>query len=1199
MSAPPPDPDGALTAEQRAAIEDRERDLFLIAGAGSGKTTVLVERFCEIVTEPGGAEIDELLAFTFTERAAASLQRRIRAELAARARAAEPAGAKQLRALARESEGAWISTIHAFCHRLLSNHALLAGLDPRFSVLDEDEAARLRVRAFDRAFTAFGAAAVDDDRFEVAAAVGYDRLRDTVSGAYDELRALGQARPILPELEPVDPAAAASELIEAAAALTEELRADEAKQFVARALEKVVAVGAVLDGGEVSEDDPRSWLIKSKSPVLSTPAVERYNHACRSLERALVESASAHHYDHLRELVSFYGLQYAGLKRSRSALDFEDLQLTARDLLASNAAVRAAYQRRFRHLMVDEFQDTNALQSSLIALLHFEQGEPRNALFTVGDALQSIYAFRHADLEVFRAGARAAEAAPDERSVVRRLTANFRSSGPVLALVNALGEQLLGPDFSPLVLGGPGAGPGAAEILVTEREGWPKQGLMRGVSDDEQAQPWRLAEARALAARLRALVDGGERRGDIVVLLRSYTHVEAYERALEDVELAPYVIGGRRYWSRLPVSDVRALLGCVANPTDDRALISALASPACAVRPDTLWLLTKAAAGAPVLAALELLASDDPGSEDDWSQNARALLGEIPADDVQALHDFATRLERVRKAAHGLTLEGLIDRVIAETGYDLAMLMAPGGRRRMANIRKLMALAREFEAAEGRDLRGFLDQIELAVSAGSREPDATIQVEGHDGVRIMTIHAAKGLEFPVVAVADLGRGLGAVGAGSDLRVAAAAPGSDRLRVGLRLARLGRPRKAILDHAEIAEQAVARDREEERRLLHVAMTRAERLLILSGACRSEALAEDPSPTEPLLSTALRVLGWSPAIERLTIPGAPALLEDPAGPTDPVEVEVSLTVPPDLAEAVDPVQLRLLTDPERDASAAVEIGPLRDPEMLAPASGAARPVTHASYSSLSLFDRCGYRFYVERVLGLGGGAAPVAISSEAEGLDPAPEQRFGLGTVVHELLEHSANRGFAAADQVQAAALLEREGVGQAELERATGLVDRFLGSGVRKRLDGGVIHAETPFLLSLGGLILRGEIDLLAIFPIETILIDYKTDRLGESDPADHMGRYEIQRKLYALASLERYERPVTVIYAFLDRPEAPIEACYEPADRERLRRDLEAVCSELVAGRFAVTDDPRRALCFDCPARERLCSHPASMTLRD
>ncbi len=1189
MSAAPPEASAPLTVEQRAAIDDRERDLFLIAGAGSGKTTVLVERFCEIVAEPGGAEIDELLAFTFTERAAGSLKRRIRAELSRRARAAEGERASELRALGRESEGAWISTIHAFCHRLLSSHALLAGLDPRFSVLDEDEAARLRVRAFDRAFTAFGAAAGDDDRFEVAAAVGYDRLRETVCSAHDELRALGQAQPILPELEPVDPAAAGAELVEAAAALAGELRIDEAKKFVANALEKVLAAGAALDGSELSEDAPRAWLIKSTSPVLTTPAVERYNLACRSLERALVEAAAAHHYDHLRELVSLYGGQYAGLKRSRSALDFEDLQLHTRDLLASNAAVRAGYQRRFRHLMVDEFQDTNALQSSLIALLHFEQGEPRNALFTVGDALQSIYAFRHADLEVFRAGARVAEAAPDERSVVRRLTANFRSSDSVLALVNALGEQLLGADFSPLVLGAAEGGRGAAEILVTERDGWPKKGLLRGVSDDEQAQPWRVAEARALATRLKGLVDGGERRGDIVVLLRSYTHVEAYERALEDAGLAPYVIGGRGYWSRLPVSDVRALLGCVANPTDDRALISALASPACGVRPDSLWLLTKAAAGAPVFAALELLGSGDPGE----------LLSEIPGDDTDALREFSAQLEHVRGAAHGLSLEALIDRVIAETGYDLAMLMAPGGRRRMANVRKLMALAREFEAGEGRDLRAFLDQIELAVSAGSREPDATIQVEGHDGVRIMTIHAAKGLEFPIVAVADLGRGLGAVGAGSDLRVAAAAPGSERLRVGLRLARLGRPRKAILDHAEIADQAVARDREEERRLLHVAMTRAERRLILSGACRSVALADDPSPSEPLLTTALRALGWSPGIDRLAIPGPPALLEDPQKPAAPVEVEVSLTVPPDPDEAVDPVQLRLLTDPERDLSAGVAPGPLRDPDMLAPASSAARPVTHASYSSLSLFDRCGYRFYIERVLGLGGGAHPVAAGPQGDGPDGSPEQRFGLGTVVHELLERSASSGFAPVDQAQAAALLAREGVELAELERATGLVDRFLGSGLRERLEGGALHAETPFLLSLGGLILRGEIDLLTVFPRETILIDYKTDRLGAEDPAEHMGRYEIQRKLYALAALERYARPVSVVYAFLDRPEAPVEARYEPADRDRLRRDLEVVCSELVAGRFPVTDDPRRALCFDCPARERLCSHPASMTLRD
>ena len=203
LGRPEPVPD------QRAAIEDRGRDLFLTAGAGTGKTTVLVARFCDIVCAEDGDEADvgveNVLAFTFTERAAGELTRRIRLELADRAaREPDPARARRLRALARDSESAWISTIHAFCRRVLAAHPFAAGLDPGFTVLDETEAARVGAEAFEAAFSRFGERG-GDDRFEMAAAFKPTGLREIVRAAHDELRARGDARPALPGPRAVRP----------------------------------------------------------------------------------------------------------------------------------------------------------------------------------------------------------------------------------------------------------------------------------------------------------------------------------------------------------------------------------------------------------------------------------------------------------------------------------------------------------------------------------------------------------------------------------------------------------------------------------------------------------------------------------------------------------------------------------------------------------------------------------------------------------------------------------------------------------------------------------------------------------------------------------------------------------------------------------------------------------------------------------
>ena len=445
-----------ITPEQAAAIESRDRDVFCEAGAGSGKTRVLVGRYCDALTEDG-VGIDEILAFTFTERAASELRQRIRRELGERSGAARAAGderrAAELRGLARETERAWVTTIHGFCRRLLGTHPIAAGLDPRFRVLDAPEAGRLREQAAREAIEALVAAG--DERVErVAAAYRAYRVSDIVLTAHERLRSQGMARPALPE------------------------------------------VGL-----------PRRSQRDDDSPL--DPAETQ----------AALDARAA-----LQEVLQAVSARYEELKGGRSGLDFADLELRSVELLRNSDAVASAWRGRFKHLMVDEFQDTNRVQLELIERLR----DPDTRLFTVGDEHQSIYRFRNADLEVFRAERRTAEAA--DGTDVLPLRGNFRSRPEVLATANALGETLLA-GFTPLQTGRASAGDGLrAELLLTLEEGrgrnhrkWKAEGIELEPPPSEGN--WAtVAQARALAERLRGLVDAGEAEpGEIVVLLRAFT----------------------------------------------------------------------------------------------------------------------------------------------------------------------------------------------------------------------------------------------------------------------------------------------------------------------------------------------------------------------------------------------------------------------------------------------------------------------------------------------------------------------------------------------------------------------------------------------------------------------------------------------------------------------------------------------------
>jgi ATP-dependent helicase/nuclease subunit A len=1174
----------AFTAEQQRALA-HEGGLLLTATAGSGKTSVMAERYVQAVRSDDG-DVGRILAITFTEKAAGELKERVRARF-------EALGDEER---ARATEGAWISTIHGFCARLLRTHALLAGLDPRFAVLDERDARRLAEESFRLALDDL-VAAHDDAALDLIAAYRAAELEEAIVGLHGELRSRGQERPHLPPARPADLGPRRSALALARAQAAAELEGARDGKTIARAREALARCAALLDGPQEPLPPPRELaalaLPRNGATALTGPGCAAYRTALDDYAAACADAAAVPVHALLDALLEAFGRRYADAKRAVSALDFEDLELRANRLLREHGTLRARYAERFRHVLVDEFQDTNPLQLELLERIV----GPHDRLYAVGDELQSIYGFRHADVQQFRAR----RAALAEQGATATLATNFRSHPDLLAAFNLAFAPRFGASFTPLVPGraepadAPAAGAGPrVELLVVDRSAdWDEAGLV-APGAVAPAPLWRLAEARALAARVRALVDEGWAPGDVVLLLRATGDLAVFERALAERGVPTYVIGGRGYWSQQQVRDLVSYLAVLANPRNGVALFTLLASPLVGLSSDALVQLAAAARAAGRDPWWTLVGGDAAAAAggSDAPRAGDALLDRLARSDRDRVLALRTWLPHERRVAPRHSPEALIDRVLARTGYDLALLRMDGGARRFANVRKLMRLAREHEARHGRDLRGFAELVTSLVggadaSGDERESEAPVEGEALDAVRVMTIHRAKGLEFPVVCVADLGRESPSAGRAL-VRV-----GRDG-RVGLRLKRLdGAPGRPALAYRALVEQQQRAEADEEARLFYVAATRARERLLLSGAVRC-----DPWPDEKPGAAPLAWLGpaFVPQIAQRCAPDA-----EPRGIAvhDGVEVAYEVVRPETLAGAPPESRSALAEEPAAEPLAVTRLArPEREP---------AAPVIALSYTSLQQHARCGYRFYLERLLRLPPTDDPRAAATGAAARRSAELDPRVRGSLVHAVLEEA---DFAAADAagvaaVAAAAELAGVTLDPAQADEIAALLAVFHPSPLRARLASARdVRREHPFSLRLTTpagveIPLVGVIDVLAEEGDgRTLVVDWKSDRLEPGiGPADLVAQdYSLQRTVYALAALHGGASEVEVVHCFLERPDELASVTYAAADRERLEADLIARAEAVRAREFRVAPDPGPRICDGCPGRGSLCSWPLERT---
>ncbi len=1105
--------------QQQAAIDARG-SVFVSAGAGTGKTTVLVERFAKAVVTDG-LDVDSLLVITYTDRAAGELRARIRARMLDLDRPE----------VARELDGAWISTIHGFCRRLLTAYPLAAGIDPRFRVLDDAQARVLQGEAFNAALEEF-CAADEPARWQLLATYRSNGLRSMLVSVYDTLRSAGRELVLEPgAADSLDDGLA--ELGEAARCLAADDKATELQRGAARAARDLLATATrpeqLLDLEELAARGPRAAT---------------YNDARASVRTAALEELASRDRLLLQELLGGFAKAFAAAKDRESALDFEDLQLRARDLLLEHPTIREAEQLRFRSIMVDEFQDTNRLQTEIVDLL---SAGPEKELFFVGDEFQSIYGFRHADVAVFR---ERREAAP----CVLPLTLNYRSRPEVLAAVNELFAAEFGDGFQPLDPAGGYADPLLGtpfELLVTDKASYADSGVH-----------WRRAEARHVAERVRELVDlGAVTPGEIVLLFAAGTDAEWFEEELRAVDLPTYRMTGRRYFGQQQVVDLLSYLRLLQNRYDDEALLTVLASPFVGVSNDALVLIRADAERRPIFKGIE-----------------RSVPADLADDDRRLVRAFLQRYERLVEASAQSSLELLCERILVEHDYDLAVLTRRDGRRRYANLRKLARLARSYEELRGPDIEGFVRFVSEQEAAGARELDAVSEEEGADAVRLLTIHTAKGLEFKVVVVADAGRDR----ARTD-EILCLSDG----RFGFKVAHPATGSRVGTSTYQDVKETREREEEAERlRLYYVAMTRAMDRLIVSGSVDLDGERLERTP-----------IAW--VLDRLALTGD--MRHEGSGP---IEVERGAAGVVLRMDRYDPAAEPASGSPvEIDDEAIAEAGQLvlfegageelpppapRLRELVEIAVPPLQRVRRLSYSAIALYDRCSYRFYAERVAGM----QPVDWHREGDGAGGLHATE--IGDAAHRLLERvdlAAPRA-PAPDELATLVRSWYAAVTDEELERIASLVGAYCGSDLAQRIAGlPGVKPERPFAFELDDVVLNGRLDVLWNGGENALVLDYKTNALLGREPADIVeDEYRTQLTVYALACLRAGADVAEVVYQFLEAPEAVVSSTFTAGDAAGLAAELSASIARIRAGVFRPT--PSVFACSGCPALDVVCAGP-------
>lgn len=1081
----------------RERIELLPHNFCVTAGAGAGKTTCLVRAYVNLLAGAEGRpplRPERIAAITFTEKAAGEMRSRIQRELAQRARAKEPG--RDWEGLLAAVEWAPISTIHSFCAALLREHGTHLGLDPDFAVLDEREFGELLAEAVAELWRA-GLQEGDPALARVLAHHDLAGLTDLLMRLHAGLATQGvsadQARQATAQVH-AEALAEGASLIDELEGLVETLAQGQADGSIKASAKFSVKVKQIIEEWDntkllLAESESRGAAAAALAGLFSNNWGKNYNvvrQAARDILEQIIDLDSLPAASALAEdLLALASRLAEAVEREmarRAALSFDHLLLLALRLLREHPAVLAELRRRYRGLLVDEFQDVNPVQGRLVMLLSgLEEppgGEARPAvtgeeaprLLLVGDRKQSIYAFRGADVGVF-AGAR--EIFAGGAGELAALPENFRSNANLVDFFNNLFEQILSPPAAPgefpeldLAFAGedrqtparPEAEAPAIQILDC-----------RGLAAEESPlAAWREAEALALADHLAALIASGTPPGRMAMLFRKLTQVGVYEQALSRAGVPYYTVRGRGFYACREVADLELALRAVLEPGDDLALAGLLRSPLVGLSDE----------------ALLALCFDDEGR---FRPLGRAVASGEPLpewlgpEQGQRLEGARGLLGLLRPLARRLGPAELLECLVESRDLLPLWHATAGGEQRAANLRKLIEGARQ--PGQGGSVEDFARRLGELVASPPEDPQAPLLGEEAPVVRLMTVHQAKGLEFPVVVLPDLASpirdrddlGLGPGG------VLAAAPWSPEQ--GKRLA--SPVRKRVKARARAVEQAEAA------RLFYVACTRArERLIFCLGGASDKHQGQ-----------------WGRWVRDLVLSHPAATVLEPEGgrsQAGPRPAPVAAW-----PEGLPPEPGPLAAEGESLAQRVLDGRPL--------------PVARVaeSVSGMENWLECPRLWFFTRRLGL-----------DTASLGGGPGQGAGqsaeLGSLAHRLLELAdLGQGPAGLTAVLPAAARESaagEALAREALSLARGLWDTPLPDWI-EGLSPAELRREEPFHLYLDGegrgpaVELAGEFDLLATRPGGGWLVcDYKVSAKVEPE------KYRAQMALYALALWQGQDR---------------------------------------------------------------------------
>jgi ATP-dependent helicase/nuclease subunit A len=1095
---------------QREAIETRGRALVVEAGAGTGKTRVLVERFVHLLAANPDWPLESIIAITFTKKAAREMRTRLRQAIEERASAEGEASVWAKRR--RELERLQVGTIHSLCARILRENAISAGIDPGFEAIEEAEIQVLQEEAVRQAFNEL----VDEDSPGLALLAGLNikevreemaRLigrRGTVQQLFDALEdqddllqkwrdGLMHMRQALwqEELANEDVASALGEIT----FLDIPDGDDKLKEYVQAAQEGCVAArkddiltactlwdSIALVGGRQNFWGGKDALadIKANLKALREAARALKKAGCLQEVGALDEQAASqlHLWKLLWEKVVS---TYDRLKEKRHALDFDDLELKAMALLT--ATERDQRLQEFldgiQHVMVDEFQDTNQAQQKIVyALAHPTDGEK---LFVVGDAKQSIYRFRQAQVSVFNRTSSDIRDATGHDPIA--LDISYRTHEQLVSAVNHIFESILQPqadsyedyEARPGALAADRGTPDTLSqpveiILVPSQKG-------DDPKDKVSAEEGRIFEAQQIALRLHELHDSqfqvwdkhagayrDFRYSDAAILFRATTVVPLYEEVFKRLGLPYLTVSGRGYYDRPEVRDLLSLLSVLNNPADDLSLASVLRSPIFGLSDETLF-------------RLRWFLSDGTLSTQPIPYK-KALFAPPASDQGQIVEKAASILQELWEMVGQTDVWRLLKYAIERTGYEVALALfdqEDGGEgRQRNNIQKFLEMARDRHTVS---LSQFLQSIQDLRAREAREGEALGSAPESGAVQIMTIHSAKGLEFPVIVVTDLGRGAFRGGA------------SDMI---LHDPEFGLVCKTRMDDELQAPAGYLwgkwlnerMDDAESKRLMYVALTRAADLLILSGQHNRSS--------------------WMQQIS--------AALEIPKdGDEEEVFVSKGFSVQVKRPTYHEDIQPRKRTDASQESFVLTKIPALAQPFAL-PEQERHFAVTH-----------------LQRSLARNPEALPTvrpAVRSADPAAHTARVPHYLIGLVIHHILE---NWSWLSLPQVSLEEKLiqsaRREGIHEPDavafvLRKGMRMLDNLRASSLFEDIQQAKQRfSELPFVLDTPLGKLHGVIDLLFQDKDDVWhLVEWKTDWVDEKSLDEKASEYHQQISVYIAAA---------------------------------------------------------------------------------